>query len=360
MTDNVNERLARLERDSRRIKLVGALMLALLIAVFLLGQAPKPTPPASWQRFAGAGTPVVAHARGQTEVPDYVKTPSDRWAYATFARWVRNHFTGLDSLDDSHKAVFMSFLRAHKDDLKATLPVETPNVERTGYGLTPPAQSVPEAAARFSLGGTNAAIGFAKAILTNSVAAPSSSRTSGPNRAFSAVGDALAAACLSPVLAAAACGLGTVNPEEMAQMLGALSLNESARVTYRPGKLYPEPSITPLDTTWQDFGTRAAEAEPFLVLYLLGTMLGRRALTRLRGKQMKLSKSDMRLIVVWVAVLLIVAMGLFPPSTYGGEYHWLFSASPGRVDVTRLLIQWVCVAFLSGAAVWSLKEKPER
>jgi hypothetical protein len=50
VNDNVSERLARLERenrllarDSRRIKLVGALMLALLAGVFLLGQGSKPT-----------------------------------------------------------------------------------------------------------------------------------------------------------------------------------------------------------------------------------------------------------------------------------------------------------------------------
>lgn len=41
MNDNVNERLARLERENRRMKMAGVLMLALFAGVFLLGQAPR-------------------------------------------------------------------------------------------------------------------------------------------------------------------------------------------------------------------------------------------------------------------------------------------------------------------------------
>lgn len=43
MNDNVNERLARIERENRRMKMVGALMLALIAGVFLLAQTTPPT-----------------------------------------------------------------------------------------------------------------------------------------------------------------------------------------------------------------------------------------------------------------------------------------------------------------------------
>ena len=70
-------------------------------------------------------------------------------------------------------------------------------------------------------------------------------------------------------------------------------------------------------------------------------------------------------IIVWLAVLLIAGMGLYPPwvSVRGlarfrtpAGYHWLFSppsADPIELDVARLLVQWLLVIVCSAALGWA-------
>jgi hypothetical protein len=75
-------------------------------------------------------------------------------------------------------------------------------------------------------------------------------------------------------------------------------------------------------------------------------------------------------LLVWVAVVVIVAMGLYPPwnltETFTNgkfvdtRYGWIFSPPPGttfpdgvwrpEIDLRRLLVQWTLVALLAGAA----------
>jgi hypothetical protein len=96
-------------------------------------------------------------------------------------------------------------------------------------------------------------------------------------------------------------------------------------------------------------------------------------------------------IVVWVGLIVIVAMGIYPPwiesldTTFlsdglkvgprSGGYHWIFRPPEvpqwawsrkseqlktevlwnHSLDVPRLLVQWAMVCFVVGGLVWTLK-----
>jgi hypothetical protein len=88
-------------------------------------------------------------------------------------------------------------------------------------------------------------------------------------------------------------------------------------------------------------------------------------------------------VVVWVGVLLIVAMGAYPPWVRTGiavkdlrlqeyTYAWIFRppmpvnremdegltlATAVSIDIPRLLVQWATVAFGALGVAWSLRQR---
>jgi len=85
-----------------------------------------------------------------------------------------------------------------------------------------------------------------------------------------------------------------------------------------------------------------------------------------------------QLIVLWVGIIVVVLMGLYPPWQYNGHIvernvnvvvpaGYSFIGDPiysagimefgASIDVTRLLIQWFMVAFITGGLIYTLKEE---
>ncbi len=76
-------------------------------------------------------------------------------------------------------------------------------------------------------------------------------------------------------------------------------------------------------------------------------------------------------ICLWLGICLIVLIGLFPPWVRGGTlltpndagYHFIFtppkvrSMECSRIDISRLFVQWVMVASITGGLVTTLKDK---
>lgn len=59
--------------------------------------------------------------------------------------------------------------------------------------------------------------------------------------------------------------------------------------------------------------------------------------------------------VLWVGIGIFVLMALFPPTTRG----YNFVLNRGDISLSRLLIQWVIVAAITGGFIYSLKVDPE-
>ena len=60
--------------------------------------------------------------------------------------------------------------------------------------------------------------------------------------------------------------------------------------------------------------------------------------------------------VLWVAIGILVIMGLFPPGTRGG-YDFILGAR--SVSLGRLIIEWAIVIMLTGGLIYSLKIDPD-
>ena len=76
--------------------------------------------------------------------------------------------------------------------------------------------------------------------------------------------------------------------------------------------------------------------------------------------------NNKQLAVLWVGLGLIVLMCLFPPWVYLQEnygYYCLFtppawiSGLQPRLDISRLVVQCVAVALLTGAGIYTLRTK---
>lgn len=73
-------------------------------------------------------------------------------------------------------------------------------------------------------------------------------------------------------------------------------------------------------------------------------------------------------IVLCIGIVVIVLMGLFPPSNTsmsylfrlegpGSEYSFLLVMSPSDIGFGKLFIQWVIVAVITGGFIVTLKDK---
>lgn len=65
-------------------------------------------------------------------------------------------------------------------------------------------------------------------------------------------------------------------------------------------------------------------------------------------------------VILWIGILLIVLMCLFPPWVYQGEfagYAYLFSNWLGSLDLVRLIIQCAIVGLITGALLYTLKDE---
>ena len=67
-------------------------------------------------------------------------------------------------------------------------------------------------------------------------------------------------------------------------------------------------------------------------------------------------------IILWIGIIIIVLMGLFPPYEYEGrfgkQFSFRFLFCPDRfseLDLMRLIIQWIIVSILAVGAIYSTK-----
>ena len=77
---------------------------------------------------------------------------------------------------------------------------------------------------------------------------------------------------------------------------------------------------------------------------------------------------------LWIGIIIIVIMGIYPPweYTFGKEYvpkitlpggYWPIYGPPKpegagtEIDFSRLLIQWIMVALVTGGTIVTLKDK---
>jgi len=71
--------------------------------------------------------------------------------------------------------------------------------------------------------------------------------------------------------------------------------------------------------------------------------------------------STTQLKVLWIGIAIFVLMGLFPPLEYP-RYDIIpygFILSRRDMSLSRLFIQWIIVAILTGGLIYSLKIDPE-
>ncbi len=85
--------------------------------------------------------------------------------------------------------------------------------------------------------------------------------------------------------------------------------------------------------------------------------------------QKKMNKKQLK--CLWLGVIIIVLMGLYPPwyfpSTRDGfkvrlpaGYKLMLTTEKGaRVDITRLYVQWVMVGVITGGLIYTFKDKPK-
>lgn len=71
-----------------------------------------------------------------------------------------------------------------------------------------------------------------------------------------------------------------------------------------------------------------------------------------------------QMLVLWVGIILVVIMGLFPPyfglTIFGisgdpGYYPIFAPPSRGRLDISRLVVQWLIICFVTGGLIASLR-----
>lgn len=107
------------------------------------------------------------------------------------------------------------------------------------------------------------------------------------------------------------------------------------------------------------------------------------------GTKETLTMNKKQIIVLWIGIIVIVLMGLFPPWTLNGEAASVFLVSLRdstsirqydfpmyrfiltppktlnvafllRIDFNRLLLQWIMVAVITAGFVVSFKEKSRK
>jgi hypothetical protein len=63
---------------------------------------------------------------------------------------------------------------------------------------------------------------------------------------------------------------------------------------------------------------------------------------------------------LWIGIVVFIIMGLFPPFrwTSGGFLGYRFLLYPlGHIDISRLFVQWVIVAAITGGLLLTLQER---
>jgi len=73
--------------------------------------------------------------------------------------------------------------------------------------------------------------------------------------------------------------------------------------------------------------------------------------------------SKTQLIILWIGIFIFVLMGLFPPAehSFRGEFYvgYEFILNSANISFSRLFVQWVIVAAITGGLIYSLKVDPE-
>ncbi len=81
--------------------------------------------------------------------------------------------------------------------------------------------------------------------------------------------------------------------------------------------------------------------------------------------------------IIWVGIVIILLMGLFPPKLRAtsdwlliggssGSIYYTFDgyglqfSSSGRIDIARLCVQWVIVGVITGGLIITLRDKKSR
>lgn len=74
--------------------------------------------------------------------------------------------------------------------------------------------------------------------------------------------------------------------------------------------------------------------------------------------------SKTQLIILWIGIAIFVLMGLFPPAeslspvgSYANGYGFIFTVD--NIAFSRLFVQWVIVAIITGGLIYSFKVDPE-
>ena len=73
--------------------------------------------------------------------------------------------------------------------------------------------------------------------------------------------------------------------------------------------------------------------------------------------------SKTQLIILWIGIFIFVLMGIFPPAerSFRGEFYvgYEFILNSANISFSRLFVQWVIVAAITGGLIYSLKVDPE-
>jgi hypothetical protein len=71
-----------------------------------------------------------------------------------------------------------------------------------------------------------------------------------------------------------------------------------------------------------------------------------------------------QIICLWIGIVVVVLMGLFPPSYISNTYdnrkiEYMFLLNPTRfsVDISRLSVQWVVTAVITGGLILSFQSR---
>ena len=74
-----------------------------------------------------------------------------------------------------------------------------------------------------------------------------------------------------------------------------------------------------------------------------------------------MSKTQLK--ILWIGIVIFVLMGIFPPAerSFRGEFYvgYEFILNSANISFSRLFVQWVIVAAITGGLIYSLKVDPE-